>query len=204
MTDTTVHSHYGPPYPLKDRTFYGLLPLELTREVISFLQAHDIQVGESEEYRAGSSDYHIVTFPEGTIEQRLFPTVESDRCKLTLPDGMSIYTIYNPHVNVQYEVTVHSIGMELAALELFLKENPEQDTRPTFEVVRERHELDAVSLADVACMSKERVEQIERGEPAGEDEMVRIVAALNAITKGKYQLFSFSGLAYQEKELPAK
>src|SRR5579862_1036149 len=96
-----------------------------SQEVIHFLQAHNVQVKEGNERHDGYyNDYHIITFPAGTTKQRLFPVVESDHFKLTLPDNTIIYTIYNSHVNMHYDVAVYAIGMEISAFEQFLKENP--------------------------------------------------------------------------------
>src|SRR5579862_3818528 len=132
MTETTVTYRYGPPFPLNELTVYGLLHLKLTQEIIHFLQAHHIQVEKNSLSHEGyHDDYYLLTFPEGTTEQRLFPLLDSDRFQLTLPDGTVIQSMYNAYVNTRYAVPVYSIGPGLAALEHFLKQNPQYDTRPT-------------------------------------------------------------------------
>src|SRR5579862_1129427 len=133
MAETTVTYRYGPPFPLKDVVVYGLLPLEHVQEVIHFLQAHQVQVAKPDgPSNPGLDDYYVLTFPEGTMEQRLFPIVESDRFLLTLPDGMAMLSVYNSNQNLRYAVQVQAIGLDLAAFEDFLRANPHYDTRPTF------------------------------------------------------------------------
>src|SRR5579862_2615888 len=123
MTETTVTYRYGPPFPLKDLTVYALFPHIHIQELIHFLQAHQIQVAKpdgSTSYNNGQhdgipndgylDDYYVLTFPEGTIEQRLFPIIESDRFLLTLPNGMILFSLYNPYENMRYAVPVYAIG----------------------------------------------------------------------------------------------
>src|SRR5579862_6920099 len=198
MTKQSVAFEYGPPFPLK--------PLELNalkwegqnywQEVALYLQAHGVQIEEGDEF-------YVLTFPAGTTEQRRFPTMESERFKLVLPDGSRVYTIYSPWNNRHFAVPVHSVRVEEAALEEFVK-NRAPDTRPTFCQIREQHNITIAMLADTAFISKIRLEQIEEGQPAGEGEILRIVTALNTITKLKYKLLDFSGFVYKPQNPPAR
>src|SRR5579862_3633327 len=85
---------YGPPFPLKPLGLHALKweGQHYWQPVALYVQAHGIQIEEKDEF-------YTLTFPEGTTEQRRFPTMESERFKLTLPDGIHVYTVFSPWNN---------------------------------------------------------------------------------------------------------
>src|SRR5579862_5326641 len=96
---TTATFYYGPPFPLKPRTLNALSweGQQYWQDMALYLRAHSVQIEEGKEF-------YILTFPEGTTEQRRFPTMESERFKLVLPDGTILYTIYSPWHNSHFDV----------------------------------------------------------------------------------------------------
>ena len=53
-------------------------------EISEYLQRHGCTV-------SASTDYDLVTFPEGTTEQEIFPRTFESRYRITLPDGTTCY-----------------------------------------------------------------------------------------------------------------